>query len=294
MTRSSLRRSDCNHYVAINACAQSLATAYLITSNNNNKNETMDENGNLTPDDVDLMDDLKLMGFGESDSSGAWIKLQVMPEHLDKFRGLKGELFEITMRLLDNSHKPVRTPVAKEYGGNANILFRAGFFYNPKVVTHIGTDEEYQDYVRLKRCIICGGFTSIYEEGENAGEGYCDYAHIRRVAAGAGTGEKPLYSGVPMCNKHHRLQHSAGELAPYNEYMKIKGKETTPNAAVARHWFEEQGSKMLAEWAHKKFANDFGYASLASVPPKKIIDWCNKVGVIYYLPAGFSATDGAA
>ena len=39
----------------------------------------------------------QLMGYGESDSSGAWIKFQVMPEDLDMFRGLKGEVFDVVI-----------------------------------------------------------------------------------------------------------------------------------------------------------------------------------------------------
>lgn len=255
----------------------------------------MDENGNLTPDDFDLIDDLKLMGHGESDTSGCWIKLQVLPEHLERFRGLKGEIFEVTMRQLDNSHKPVRAPeLSKNYGRNANILFRSGFFYNPRVVALIGTDEEFLNFVRQQRCIICGGWTSIYEDGPLAGEGYCDPAHVRRAARGFvdAANNKPAYSAVSMCNTHHRLQHQLGELAAYNEYCKIsKKKETTNNAAIAKRWFEEKAGRMLAEWAHTKFAEDFGYSSLAAVPPKKIVEWCTKMGVLSCLPSGFTINE---
>lgn len=54
--------------------------------------------------------EVQLMGYGESDSSGAWIKLQILPEDLESFRGLKGTTFDIT---LANPDQPVGTP-AKE------------------------------------------------------------------------------------------------------------------------------------------------------------------------------------
>lgn len=42
------------------------------------------------------------MGWGESDSSGAWIKFQVMPEDLDRFRGLKGQCFAMVLAMMDS------------------------------------------------------------------------------------------------------------------------------------------------------------------------------------------------
>lgn len=46
----------------------------------------------------------QLMGYGESDSAGAWIKLQVTTEDLAAFRGLKGTSFDV---LLANPDQPV-------------------------------------------------------------------------------------------------------------------------------------------------------------------------------------------
>lgn len=43
-------------------------------------------------------EEVMLMGYGESDSSGAWIKLQVKPEDLDNFRGLKGQRFACALQ----------------------------------------------------------------------------------------------------------------------------------------------------------------------------------------------------
>jgi len=59
----------------------------------------------------------QLMGYGESDSSGAWIKLQVLAEDLDHFRGLKGTTFDLT---LENPNQPIGKQVkdSKPKGGN--------------------------------------------------------------------------------------------------------------------------------------------------------------------------------
>ena len=242
----------------------------------------------------DLIDDMKLCGYGESDASGAWIKLTILPEQLEKFRGLRGEIFEVALRLLDNEHKPVHKPKnEKRFGQNANILYKSGFFYNPKVVEQIGTDDEYQDWCRTQPCVICNQFGEIVQDGlKHAGEGRNIYAHTTRAGAktsgkrGAGS-NKPVFSGLPMCDKHHKLSHNPGPTSAYNEYCKIKGKDQTTNTAKAKHWFEEQSGRYLATWAHSKFAADFGYSSLAMVPPKKVLDWCQKNSLLYYLPSGF-------
>ena len=47
-------------------------------------------------------DESQLMGYGESDSSGCWIKLQMHPEDMDKFRGLKGTVFHLTLAKVED------------------------------------------------------------------------------------------------------------------------------------------------------------------------------------------------
>lgn len=56
----------------------------------------------MNPEEFLLIDELKLVGFGESDSGGAWIKLQVDPDDLALFRGRKGAILEVAIRVVDN------------------------------------------------------------------------------------------------------------------------------------------------------------------------------------------------
>ena len=51
-------------------------------------------------------DESQLMGYGESDSSGCWIKLQMHPEDMDKFRGIKGTVFHVTMVKIQDNGEP--------------------------------------------------------------------------------------------------------------------------------------------------------------------------------------------
>ena len=54
----------------------------------------------LTPKDFLFMGETKIMGFGESDTSGMWVKLQV--HDLEVFRGMKGEILETALRVVNN------------------------------------------------------------------------------------------------------------------------------------------------------------------------------------------------
>jgi hypothetical protein len=76
-------------------------------------------------EDFMLIDQLKLMGYGESDTQGAWIKFQV--EDIDEFRGKKGSLFEVAIREIDNSGNYIKPSIhlrltALELAADAEFL----------------------------------------------------------------------------------------------------------------------------------------------------------------------------
>ena len=82
----------------------------------------------MTPDGFDFMGETKLMGYGESDSSGAWIKLQVNTEDLAIFRGLKGEVFDTALRNVDRGEIKQEEPRKGPHGQFARDLVLSGFF----------------------------------------------------------------------------------------------------------------------------------------------------------------------
>jgi hypothetical protein len=73
-----------------------------------------------------------------------------------------------------------------------------------------GTTEEFEDYVR--KCPSC--LIPVFTEHVN-GEGRCEFAHVRKVSAGAGAGIKPPYCGVPLTRLQHQNQSDYG----YSYYM---------------------------------------------------------------------------
>lgn len=55
----------------------------------------------------------KIMGYGESDTSGAWIKLQLLPEALEAIRGRKGEVVDIL--IAEQQEQPAEPIKPKEH-----------------------------------------------------------------------------------------------------------------------------------------------------------------------------------
>lgn len=100
---------------------------------------------------------------------------------------------------------PKQESKKKPYGEYARELHRLGWWWQPGVLEAIGTDAQFLEWIRRQPCAA-------------AHLGGCDgdvvAAHVRRIANGAGTGIKPNnYSAIPLCHKHHALQHQHGESA---------------------------------------------------------------------------------
>lgn len=163
----------------------------------------------MTDPRIHWSEEAQLIGYGESDSTGAWIKFIIRPEDLQHFRGLKGTVFYLTLVELANDGQPVEKVSAhkpeKPYGKQASSLYANGFFLVPQVLRAIGTDDEFLEWVRQQPCAArhlggCGGDVVA--------------AHVRRISEGAGIGLKPSgFNAIPLCNNHHALQHSQGESA---------------------------------------------------------------------------------
>lgn len=159
------------------------------------------------------------------------------------------------------------------YGKAVRALHHSGFFLAPKVLAEIGTDDQYQAWCREKPCAICGGGDWVEEKGELR----CEFGHVRRSSA-AGTAFKPLYSGVPLCNKHHSAQHDHGE---YAASVGAHGIETHEEAS---RWFEKQRDAHLIRWAKFTLAGHFGHESMTWVSQEKLRNWATDRNIQTYLP----------
>lgn len=236
----------------------------------------------------------QLAGWGESHDSGAKVTMWLPDsDDLAPFRGMTtkkgkqaGQRLVVVAFEIGEDEQPVKladlrgianvpdgVPEQKPFGKYAAELHRLGWFFNRDVLTHIGTDEEYRAWVKSQPC--CAEEEMLVHDG-GIGGSHLDYrphsgdvvaAHVRRIADGAGTGIKPPYSAIPLCDNHHRQQHDRGESA-------IGGKE----------WLDKQRNKYLKEWASKTLAAKLGYDSMGMVPPDELANWAMERGLLDTLP----------
>lgn len=136
--------------------------------------------------------------------------------------------------------KPPAKKSKGDHGDFAQYLVQSGFFRDPKVWKLAGTDKEFLDWLKRQPCCIA---ISVCE-------GDVVPAHVRRIADGAGTGIKPEYSAIPLCNGHHQLQHSQGESA-------IGGKEFCDRKRIT----------FVQAWAKERVKAALDIDSLAQLSP---------------------------
>jgi hypothetical protein len=136
------------------------------------------------------------------------LTLAVPQEHapmIAKFLGMIHQHVAVAFaEVEEGAPKKTDEKETKPFGKFAAELYRIGWFFNQKVLEAIGTDEEYLVWLRSQPC-------AASHLGDCEGDVVA--AHVRRIANGAGTGIKPTFSAIPLCSKHHALQHSAGESA---------------------------------------------------------------------------------
>ena len=214
--------------------------------------------------DFDFMGETKLMGYGESDSSGAWIKLQVLPDDLETFRGLKGEVFETALRNVDRGPIKPAKPEKGPHGQHAKDLILSGFLNSAKVREFFGGDEAYQAWVRTMPSAISGTF----EDHTPGGDGVSVYAHVRRSGE-SGTAYKPKYSGIPLTYQEHAAQHQYGETACLDQY------NVDTHGKTPAEWFEAQANNHLKTWLVEQIKGEFNTDSLTKVEPVEFYRWAD-------------------
>lgn len=238
-------------------------------------------------------DEVQLLGYGESDSGGCWIKFRILPEDMETFRGLKGERFACALQLIDNDEQPVSSadcgdarkdssvvndlPQSADqkgpHGKYVRDLMMSGIFNKHEVLEHIGTDADFQTYVREQPSCI-------------SKQGPCVYAHVRR-ANNSGTGIKPKYSGVPLTQEEHQIQHNNGERVLLN--VSIVNPEGPWMVDDAKAWFDARAERYRRDYATIALAYDlWGYTSRAQVPPQEWRDWFKSIDVKLPLQLGGS------
>ena len=142
-------------------------------------------------------------------------------------------------------------------------LYRAGWFQNPRVYTVLGHDKEFLQWLRKENnCAAC--------DHPGSQDNPIVAAHYRKVSDGAGTGIKPEYSAVALCDRCHQKQHAQGysALAPIDTWEKW--------VAMARQM-----------WGHDQLRRIFGATSMTAVPASMVLQWLDARGLMRTLPREF-------
>lgn len=150
-------------------------------------------------------------------------------------------------------------PQKGPYSAQAALLWRSPFFRTPEVWQAIGSDAEYQAWLRTRPCCASGPH-----------QGDVVVAHVRRVENGAGTGLKPEYSAIPLCAHHHAEQHQHGESF-------IGGKE----------WADHQRIRHVQRWGWDRLVELKGATSMTDVLPATIRSWAERNRVERFLPRDY-------
>jgi len=227
-----------------------------------------------------LIDELRIAGYGESDRSGCWVKLEILPEHLDAIRGHKGWQVQVSMRLVNDQGQPVApdgVPVENPYlegageaatrehaveapkraGAMLQAMHRGGFFRAPAVHAVLGGREAYGRWVRSQPCVVPGCRTVPCE-------------HFVR-------GERPRDFPVPLCTEHRSAldRGGLGALLP-------EGAQEHP-----KMWFSKRIMSVVEQWAHEALRGEFDVDSLSRLDSAEIRAWIGSHDLVNYLPAAF-------
>jgi len=160
---------------------------------------------------------------------------------------------------------------AAVYGDEAKTLRQSPFFRTPAVWVAISPkgDGAYLKWLRGQRCVkrgsTCAGDVvaahvslTYQEEGGEMG------AH--------GKGIKAVWSAVPLCDTHHRIQHGAGY-----------------EALGSVGFWRRQRVEHIEKWAWETLKEKLGYESWKNVPPGELSQWATENEVYDYLPATYQS-----
>jgi hypothetical protein len=148
-----------------------------------------------------------------------------------------------------------------QYGAQAALLRKSGFFRIPVIWPKVGDDRQFLDWLAQQRCAV-----RHEQAGPHGGDVVA--AHVRRIAEGAGTGIKPSYSAIPLCDSHHRLQHDKGE------------------SALALD-MEQERVNQIEDWCWQTVKHQLGFEHWNQIEPSRFRDWAKAEHVDHLLPMAY-------
>ena len=251
-----------------------------------------------------MTDELRFIAIDEArvasadgDMVDAYVRLEVDPATMEAIRPFVGQRVELALRAVENDGArsgPVIVAQDRQLGPYCEYLAacfdRGVFSKNVDVLRALGSDNEYQSYCRQLPCEISGEF-----EDSLHGEPRSVFAHVsdagRPTSGKQGQGSnKPIFSGVPMCQSLHQLQHNQGWIAVLNYYCRLRGYDREARAKLDTHfrsaliWARSLRDRRLNQWAVSRLTEILGVCNTGSITPQAILDWANNNHVIEFFP----------
>lgn len=252
--------------------------------------------------------EVQLAGWQKSDSHGRPPMVKFIfqsdedVEYFAQFTAAKGsgknhvngQIFDIGVIISDqdgqsgvdlSQQEPVGEQAKGDYGWVAHLLHKQGFFRAPPVWQALGTDDEFREWVQLQPCIISGSADWVELTPGGGLEPRCEACHVRRSGE-FGTGYKADYACVPMKHEYHAQQHKLGETYAYNEYLHNQNRiDGIVTEQTAKDWFDKKRLETVEAWAHHRLCEAFDVNSLTLVSPDKLVEYCEFLGLLNYLPS---------
>ena len=164
----------------------------------------------------------------------------------------------ITPEAAQEDQQTTFTETARPFGDEAKALRLSSFFRIPEVWRAVGDDRDFLAWLETRPCVVCKQEPPSFA------------AHVRRVANGAGTGIKPEYSAVALCDPCHKTQHQKGESA-----LADKGQ------------WDRWRIEALVAWGWAALKDGLGYGHWYDVPPAKLYAWAAERNLERYLPVEY-------
>lgn len=181
-------------------------------------------------------DESQLIGYGETDAGGPWIKLRV-PD-LEAFRGRKGEVIHATLIPIAEIEQKIEQPEERrEVYREKSIAERMhlnGYFYNRKLWDAMNERGLYTQKIHKTwiESLPCCRPSAIACNGDVIG-------HHCRTAENSGAGVKPDdWYLLPVCHAHHAWVHGKEITRERNAELLNKAIEMT----------SEQMKEMMKAW----------------------------------------------
>lgn len=187
------------------------------------------------------------------------VQIDIDPQFRDQFFAAFGQI-DMPVAL---------APLAADFEQNmpetdgrwVSALYKSGWWFNPKVLAALGTDDEYRAWIQRQP----SAYSGLFSEYVN-GEGRCIAAHVRR-AGESGMGYKAGYACIPLTDAEHQQQHRDGE-----------------SALGGQAWFDGRRAHYVQQWAHERLRTALGVESLKQASPVRFCDWAESRGLTTTLP----------